>query len=52
MDKNRKCKHAACNCMTTDGKDYCSDHCKDARKVTEIYCQCHHPQCSGEAAKA
>lgn len=53
MDKKAKtCKHAACSCTTQDGKDYCSDTCKDARKVTELTCQCNHPECRGEPAKA
>ena len=36
MAQTKKCKHHACNCMTTDGKDYCGDRCKDSKKITEL----------------
>jgi hypothetical protein len=51
MTQPKKCKHAACNCMTTDGKDYCGDRCKDSKKITELVCQCNHPGCKAEALK-
>jgi hypothetical protein len=52
MAQAKKCKHAACNCMTSDGKDYCGDRCKDSKNMTELTCQCNHPECKGEALKA
>ena len=52
MAQPKKCKHPACNCMTTDGKDYCGDHCRDSRKMTELICQCNHPECKGEPLRA
>lgn len=52
MSQAKKCKHAACNCMASNGKDYCSDRCKDSKKMTELTCQCNHPGCKGEALKA
>ncbi len=52
MDKTRKCKHAGCGCVTTDGKDYCSDRCKDTKKIMEITCQCNHPECKGQELRA
>ena len=45
-------KPHACNCMTTDGKDYCGDRCKGSKKMTELVCQCNHPGCKGEPLKA
>lgn len=43
-----KCAHAACSC--TVGSDsrygkYCSEHCKDAAKMTQLRCGCQHPGC-------
>ncbi len=52
MNRTKQCKHSGCNCTTTDGKDYCSDRCKDSKKMTELTCQCNHPACKGEALKA
>lgn len=51
MDKTKKCKHAGCGCAAPEGKDYCSEVCKDAKSVIEITCQCRHPQCGGEQLK-
>jgi hypothetical protein len=43
-----KCAHPACSCTVTEkgefGK-YCSEHCKEAGKITELRCQCRHPGC-------
>ena len=43
-----KCAHPACNCMLTEKTEwgkYCSEHCKEAGKITELRCQCRHPGC-------
>ncbi len=52
MDKVKKCKHAACNCVPADGKPFCGDVCKNAKNVTELMCQCNHPECKGEPLRA
>jgi hypothetical protein len=43
-----KCAHEICNCQVPPngpyGK-YCSEHCKDAAKMTELHCGCPHPGC-------
>lgn len=52
MAQTKKCKHAACNCILSDGKDYCSDRCKDSKKMTELTCQCNHLDCKGEPLRA
>jgi hypothetical protein len=52
FNKSKKCKHASCSCIPADGKDYCSEVCKNAKKVTELTCQCNHPECKGEGVKA
>jgi hypothetical protein len=44
-----KCAHAACKCLVAkDGPhgNYCSEHCKEAAKMTELRCQCEHPACT------
>jgi hypothetical protein len=44
-----KCAHEGCNCQVQPhgpyGK-YCSEHCKDAAKMTELHCGCRHPGCA------
>jgi hypothetical protein len=43
-----KCAHPACNCTVQEGGaygKYCSDHCKDAKQITELRCGCRHPGC-------
>ncbi len=39
----KKCAHEICKCMTSE--TYCSEVCRDARNVTELACQCSHPEC-------
>jgi hypothetical protein len=38
--------------MAQGKDDYCSQWCKDARKVTELTCQCRHPECQAAPLKA
>jgi hypothetical protein len=48
MAQQQKCAHAACECVvSTDGKygKYCSEHCKENAKLTELRCDCRHPAC-------
>jgi len=52
FNKAKKCKHSSCSCVPADGKDYCSEVCKNAKKVTELTCQCNHQECKGEPLKA
>lgn len=43
-----KCAHPACNCTVAKGGQfgkYCSEHCKEAGKITELHCDCKHPGC-------
>lgn len=43
-----KCAHDVCNCQVQPGGPYgkyCSEHCKDAAKMTELRCGCPHPGC-------
>lgn len=45
-----KCAHPPCNCQVSkDGQygKYCSEHCKEARGMTELRCDCHHTSCGG-----
>ena len=54
MDTN-KCAHPACNCTVPKngpfGK-YCSEHCKEARDIIELHCDCKHPGCREPAPSA
>ena len=44
-----KCAHPSCKCIVPDkapfGK-YCSEHCQEAKDMTELKCDCKHPACS------
>ena len=44
-----KCAHDVCNCQVAPngpyGK-YCSEHCRETAKMTELHCGCRHPGCS------
>ena len=44
MSGPKKCAHASCTC-TVDKDKYCSQHCKDARGMTDLTCHCGHPNC-------
>ncbi len=44
---NKKCAHPSCTCRTPEGQSYCSKSCESAKDVTDITCQCQHPDCQG-----
>lgn len=46
MDKAKKCKHPACNCMAEGNSEYCSQYCRDAGSTMEISCNCGHAGCA------
>jgi hypothetical protein len=41
------CHLSGCSCKTEDGKEYCSDYCRDAARHApeRDYCQCGHAGC-------
>jgi hypothetical protein len=48
MQQTSKCAHPPCKCQVTgDGQygKYCSEHCKEARGMVELRCDCKHPGC-------
>jgi len=48
MPDSTKCAHPACECQVPkDSKygKYCSEHCKEAGRLTELRCGCQHPEC-------
>jgi len=51
MSTTKQCAHPACSCTVPDGKTYCSESCELAKGLTELTCQCQHPQCRGEELK-
>ena len=49
MADTNKCAHPACKCLVSkDGSHgkYCSEHCKEAAKMTELRCGCEHLACT------
>jgi len=49
MTTTNKCAHPACKCTVTSGGaygKYCSEHCQEAKDVSEIHCDCKHPDCN------
>ena len=46
-EKDKKCKHAGCNCRADAGSDYCGLYCENAEdmSVTELACGCEHAGC-------
>jgi hypothetical protein len=43
-----KCAHPACNCTVQENGQYgkyCSEHCKEAKQITALRCECHHKGC-------
>jgi hypothetical protein len=51
MNATPKCAHPACNCIPAEGKEFCSEACRDAKAMTELVCQCQHSNCHGKALK-
>jgi hypothetical protein len=46
--ESKKCAHPACKCMVPPHEGaYCSQYCKDAKKMTEMACGCPHEGCRG-----
>ncbi|HEV7859754.1 MAG TPA: hypothetical protein VGO91_14145 [Pyrinomonadaceae bacterium] len=49
------CAHGLCNCLATQGSDYCSPYCGQVGKTTnntldenqKMICDCGHPTCVG-----
>lgn len=51
MNAASKCLHPACSCACPVGKQYCSDTCASAKAMSEITCQCRHPECQVGSSK-
>jgi hypothetical protein len=48
MTDPQKCAHPACTCrVPADGPfgKFCSEHCQEAKDLTELKCDCKHPGC-------
>lgn len=51
----RICAHGICNCVATEGEEYCSPYCAQVGETTnntpdenqKIICDCGHPTCVG-----
>jgi hypothetical protein len=47
-----KCAHDSCVCPIAEDRpygDYCSQHCEEAAELTELKCECGHPECMGRS---
>jgi hypothetical protein len=40
----RECAHPGCRCRASEGSEYCSESCEEARWQTD--CSCGHSECS------
>lgn len=43
-----KCVHPSCECVVPPGGPfgkYCSEQCRKAGDITELHCNCQHPEC-------
>jgi hypothetical protein len=53
MAKPEKCAHQSCVCVVPEDAefgDYCSAHCRDAKDLTELRCECGHPGCLADSS--
>ena len=46
--EERQCKNPTCNCKVEKDAKYCSANCEGAGGVTQIDCDCGHPECEGD----
>ena len=49
MSQPQQCAHPGCSCTVAPNGEfgkYCSEHCKEAKGMTELRCGCRHPGCS------
>jgi hypothetical protein len=54
MANSEKCAHESCVCLVNkDGGfgAYCSAHCRDAKAMSELRCECGHAGCIADAAR-
>lgn len=52
MAKSDKCAHDSCVCMVAEGGEFgkfCSAHCRDAKEIAELRCECGHAGCAADA---
>jgi hypothetical protein len=54
MDKPQKCAHPSCVCLVKEDGEfgaYCSAHCRDAKELAELRCECGHAGCLADSAR-
>ena len=54
MAKSAKCAHESCVCVVGENDEfgaYCSAHCRDAKDLSELRCECGHAGCLADAAR-
>jgi hypothetical protein len=50
MPTTKKCGNTPCNCIPTDGSEYCSAYCEGAEEATDVVCHCGHASCEGDVS--
>jgi hypothetical protein len=54
MDKQSKCAHQSCVCLVSENGEfggYCSAHCRDAKNLSELRCECGHTGCAATSTR-
>ena len=54
MTKTDKCAHDSCVCLVPENGDfgaYCSAHCRDAKHLSELRCECGHAGCTADSSR-
>ncbi len=41
----RKCQMEGCQCQVAEGKQFCSDECRNNQHSADGQCDCNHPDC-------
>ena len=54
MAPSEKCAHESCVCLVPENGEfgkYCSAHCREAKDLTELRCDCGHDACRADALR-
>jgi len=49
--ESKKCGNPPCDCIPSDGSDYCSAYCAGAEERTGVVCHCGHTECEGDVSE-
>ena len=54
MARSQECAHESCGCMVPEDGEfgkYCSAHCREAKDLIELRCDCGHDACRTDALR-